>query len=70
MAKQPGLDDRHRDNDGETERKKGNTLVRTLRDTYGEDFAEGHRSDMMLETLLDINNCDTLREYQKKRVKK
>jgi len=49
MTKQPGLDGRHRDKDGEIHHKMGNTRIRTLRDTYGEDFAEGRRSDMKLE---------------------
>ena len=38
---QPGLDDRHRDKDGEISRKHGNTLVRTLRRIYGPNFASG-----------------------------
>jgi hypothetical protein len=40
-TKQPGLDDRHRDKNGEISRKHGNTLISTLRQTYGEDFAAG-----------------------------
>jgi len=39
--KEPGLDDRHRDKDGEISRKHGNTLVRTLRQIYGQSFASG-----------------------------
>jgi hypothetical protein len=31
---QPGLDNRHRDKDGTIARKHGNTLIRTLRETY------------------------------------
>jgi hypothetical protein len=42
--KQPGLDKRHRDRSGEFSRKKSNTLVRTLRKEYGDDFAKGYRS--------------------------
>ena len=38
---QRGLDDRHRDKDGEISRKHGNTLVRTLRRIYGPNFASG-----------------------------
>jgi hypothetical protein len=37
--KQPGLDDRHRDKDGEISRKHGNTLISTLRQNYGANFA-------------------------------
>jgi hypothetical protein len=46
-----GLDNRCRDNDGTIREKRGDTLVRTLRETYGEDFAPGVRSDTKLETL-------------------
>jgi hypothetical protein len=63
MARQPGLDDRHRDEDGQTRAKNGNTRIGTLRDTYGEDFASGHRSDMKLETLLEQTGCGSLSEY-------
>jgi hypothetical protein len=63
MARQPGLDNRHRDEDGQTRAKNGNTRVGTLRDTYGEDFASGRRSDMKLETLLEQTGCGSLSEY-------
>lgn len=46
-----GLDDRCRDNDGTIREKRGDTLVRTLRETYGEDFAREVRGDTKLETL-------------------
>ena len=46
-----GLDDRCRDRDGQIREKRGDTLVKTLRKTYGEDFAPGIRSDATLETL-------------------
>lgn len=39
--KEPGLDDRHHDKDGEISRKHGNTLVKTLRKIYGHGFAIG-----------------------------
>lgn len=48
---EPGLDNRCRDNDGEIRQKRGDTLIRTLRKTYGEDFAPGVRSDARLDTL-------------------
>jgi len=48
---QPGLDGRHRDADGRIERKHGNTLVGTLRETYGKSFS-GFRSDAKLSTVL------------------
>jgi len=40
-----GLDDRCRDENGEIRRKRSDTLVGTLRREYGENFAEGFRSD-------------------------
>jgi hypothetical protein len=48
---QTGLDDRCRDLDGEIRQKRGDTLVGTLRKTYGPEFAPGARSDMRLDTL-------------------
>jgi hypothetical protein len=62
-----GLDDRCRDGDGEIRRKRDDTLVRTLREKYGEDFAEGFRSDATLGTVLEDARVDTLSEYLKKR---
>jgi hypothetical protein len=44
---------RCRDYDGEIRRKRGDTLVGTLRKMYGSGFAEGVRSDMRLDTLRD-----------------
>jgi hypothetical protein len=46
-----GLDRRCRDLDGEIRQKRGDTLVKTLRKTYGPDFAAGIRSDARLDTL-------------------
>jgi hypothetical protein len=46
-----GLDRRCRDNDGEIRQKRGDTLVGTLRKTYGPDFAPGVRRDTRLDTL-------------------
>jgi hypothetical protein len=65
MAKQPGLDGRHRDNDGETHAKRSNTLVRTLRKTYGDDFLAGFRSDAKLGTVLDRTGADSLSDLVK-----
>ena len=48
-----GLDDRCQDQDGEIRRKRSDTLVGTLRETYGPDFAPGIRSDATLGTLLE-----------------
>ena len=46
-----GLDQRCRDNDGEIRQKRGDTLIKTLRKTYGPDFAPGVRGDTRLDTL-------------------
>ena len=64
--KESGLDNRHRDKDGEISRKHGNTLVSTLRDTYGPDFAPGIRSDAKLSTVLDKLDAASLSKLIKK----
>lgn len=61
-----GLDRRCQDADGEIRRKRGDTRIRTLRDIYGEDFAEGYRSDMKLENLLENERVTSLSELLKK----
>jgi hypothetical protein len=66
MSKHNGLDGRQRDQDGEIRHKNGNTKIGTLRRTYGEDFASGHRSDMKLENLLKQEKAETLSELLKK----
>ncbi len=63
---QPGLDGRHRDRNGQIDRKHGNTQVGTLRQTYGDNFAAGRRSDMKLSTLLRETGAPSLRQYLKK----
>lgn len=50
--KQPGLDDRHRDKHGEISRKHGNTLIGTLRKTYGKNFAADASDDEKLSDVL------------------
>jgi hypothetical protein len=46
------LDMRHRDKNGEISRKHGNTLIRTLRRTYGAGFAKGCSDDEKLSDVL------------------
>ena len=65
--KQPGLDKRHRDKTGEISRKKSNTLVRTLRKEYGEDFAKGYRADTKLGTLLKKERVESLHDLLKRK---
>ena len=50
--KEPGLDDRHRDKDGEISRKHENTLVKTLRKIYGHGFAIGFADTDKLSDVL------------------
>ena len=70
MARQPGLDDRHRDNSGQTREMNGNTRIDTLRETYGDDFAAGIRGDAHLRTLLDRTGDNSLSEYLRNQKKK
>jgi len=65
-----GLDERCRDEDGSIRRKRGDTLVGTLREEYGEEFGSGARSDMRLDTLLDRVGADSLSEYIRRRNKR
>jgi hypothetical protein len=62
---EPGLDGRHRDSDGEISRKHGNTQIGTLRETYGDTFAAGRRSNMKLSTLLQQTGASSLSDYLK-----
>ena len=50
--KEPGLDNRHRDKNGEISRKHGNTLIGTLRKHYGKDFASGFKDSDKLSDVL------------------
>ncbi len=50
--KEPGLNGRHRDKDGEISRKHGNTLVRTLRKIYGQTFASSFPETAKLSEVL------------------
>src|SRR5438477_12732431 len=43
--------ERHRDKNGEISRKHGNTLIGTLRKTYGADFAKNCAADMLSDVL-------------------
>jgi hypothetical protein len=65
MTKQPGLDGRHRDTNGEIHRKMGQTRIGTLRKTYGDDFAEGWRTDKKLEKLLRDTGAKSLNDFRK-----
>lgn len=51
--KEPGLDNRHRDKNGEISRKHGNTLIGTLRKHYGAGFAAGFKDSDKLSYALE-----------------
>ena len=61
-----GLDDRMRDQDGEIRKKRSDTLVRTLREEYGENVAPGYRSDAKLGTVLKREGLESLNQLLKK----
>lgn len=60
-----GLDERCRDQDGEIRRKRSDTLVRTLRREYGDDFAQGVRGDTKLGNLIERSGANSLSDYLK-----
>jgi hypothetical protein len=62
-----GLDNRMRDHDGEIRKKRSDTKVETLRETYGPEFAKGYRADAKLGTVLQREGLDTLDQLLKKR---
>lgn len=69
MVDEPGLDERHRDENGRIRAKNGNTRVDTLREIYGEDFGAEIRGDAHLDTLLDRTGYDSLSQYLRGRKK-
>ena len=55
--KEPSLDSRHRDRNGEISKKHGNTLVSTLRKIYGATFAAGQPGNAQLtDVLVHLND--------------
>lgn len=60
--KQPGLDKRHRDKNGEISKKHGNTLISTLRKTYGANFASGFDGNQKLSDVLHALDEPSLRK--------
>ena len=67
MRKKKGLSGRKRESGGQIDKKHGNTLVGSLRETYGPGFAKGYRADKQLDNLLKDENCGSLSEYLKKK---
>jgi hypothetical protein len=60
-----GLDNRHRDKDGEISHKHGNTLVRTLRKIYGPGFAAGYSETEKLSEVLHQLNETSLSQLRR-----
>ncbi len=63
--KKPGLDSRHRDQNGEISHKHGNTLVGTLRKIYGQSFAAGYPETVKLSEVLHQLNETSLSQLQR-----
>ena len=61
-----GLDNRGRDENGRIRKKRDDTRVETLREEYGDDFAQGIRSDAHLGTVLRRSGAESLSEYLKR----
>ncbi len=64
-----GLDGRMRDGDGEIRKKRSDTLLRTLRDEYGDRFAPGYRGDAKLGSVLKKEGLETLDDLLRHRKK-
>ena len=58
-----GSNGRERFRDGEIRRKRSDTLVGTLRQEYGENFANGFRGDAKLATVLRETDSQSLSDY-------
>jgi len=70
IMKEPGLDGRHRDKDGEIDSKRSDTRVDTLRKTYGDDFLRDFRGDAHLGTVLEETGANSLTELVKEHRRK
>ena len=62
-----GLDERCRDDNGTIRRKRSDTLIGTLRQEHGDDFAAGMRSDATLGTLLERTGAESLTAYLRRK---
>jgi len=62
-----GLDRRMRDHDGEIRKKRSDTKVETLRETYGPEFAKRYRADAKLGTVLQREGLETLDQLLRKK---
>jgi hypothetical protein len=62
-----GIDSRNRESDGRIREKSGNTLVGTLRKSYGEDFLSDWRSDAKLSSVrqeTDMSLNEMVRQHR------
>ena len=60
-----GLDNRHRNKDGEISHKHGNTVIRTLRKIYGPSFAAGYPDTEKLSDVLAQLNETSLSQLRR-----
>ena len=60
-----GLDGRQRDESGRIREKNGATRVATIRKEYGQDVAQGWRSDAKLDNVLKAEKLPSLRQLIK-----
>ena len=60
-----GLDNRHRNHDGEISHKHGNTLIGTLRKVYGQSFAAGYPATEKLSDVLQQLNETSLSQLRR-----
>jgi hypothetical protein len=64
-VKEQGLDNRHRDKNGQISHKHGNTLVSTLRGIYGPSFAAGYPATEKLSDVLEHLNETSLSQLHR-----
>src|SRR5579872_2406407 len=60
-----GLDNRHRNHDGDISHRHGNTLVGTLRKIYGQGFAAGYPATEKLSEVLSQLNETSLSQLRR-----
>jgi len=61
---EPGLDDRHRNEDGRIREKNSNTRIDTVRETYP-NYAPGYSGDGTLGNYLEREGYDSLSQSLK-----
>lgn len=60
-----GLENRHRNKDGEISHKHGNTLIRTLRKVYGQSFAAGYPETEKLSEVIHQLNATSVSQLRR-----